>query len=311
MGPLDTDDGHTDGCDHFHSPLIGDSEASNHGGQQTSTDANADNDDDDLENLGELLDHMEDTLKQDRVTQLTSELKDCKLQASSAFEAIGILQKRIAAKSATSTTLDPDFVSRLNQLQWYTRHLLTENTRLKKELQDVTRESTLLQDENEGKARKLRGAHKKAQNAKDTATKEGEKAKEAVNQRDQRLKLQRKQRDDMKAAMAEVQELKKKVQSLESDLYFARSGQPYLRNEKATLEETTAAFSVSLRIKRKHFPLVKNMFADIQAEMAAELEDAYEAWKERQSKGFGFEHDGRHSARELQAVAREAVMDYY
>lgn len=253
---------------------------------------------DDLESLGELFDNMQTRMEQDRIAELTGERDDWKTKANEAFHTSEVLQKRMAAKSAIGSTVDPDFVSRLNRLEWENRHLALENSRLKREVQDEQRKFTLLNDENEGKSRKLRGANKKTINAKGTADKEAEKAKEAVHQRDQRLKLQRQQQKDMKAALAEVQTQKKAVQALESELHVARSGWPYLRDEKQASEDTTVAFSVSMRINRRHFPLIKSMLENSQAEMTANLEDAYSEWKEVRNIGTGFDHDGRRSVRD-------------
>ncbi|KAF1957785.1 hypothetical protein CC80DRAFT_33768 [Byssothecium circinans] len=296
---------------------------------------------DDLDNLGDMIRGIELRLEQDQVIQLIKERDDWRAQAHELAKRVVELEKRMASKAATGPPMDPDFVARLNSLERENRRLVTDNLRLKDELQDVERKNSRLCNDNEGKSRKLRGANKKAKNAKDVAVKEEGKAKDAVNERDQRLKLQREQKKMMQTAQAELTRRDLIIQGLQSDLHAERSGAPHLRHDASTADETIAAFSVSLKINRRHFPLVKSMLADSQSTMTSRIEGWYEQFKKPRAEKIvgavyvdapdtrigvdlnddlveilgghggpphtGAEHSGRRSMHGLEAIARNAM----
>ncbi|CAI6340969.1 unnamed protein product [Periconia digitata] len=290
-------------------------DAGDHQGVNPVTDDKSDTKDceddaDNLDGLGADLVTFETTIEHERIAELEAKLSTEQALADESFKIIEDLRRRIAVKSATNTMIDPDFVAVLDSLFAKDRHLVNENKRLREDLQNAKRQVTLLSDDNEGKARKIRGAHKKAQNARDMAVKEEEKAKEAVNQRNQSLKQQQQQqKKNMNASLAEVASHKKMVQTLESDLLTAWSGHPYLKDKTATTEDEIASFSISLKIRRKDFPPFKHILVNSQAKMTAELEDQYHDWKERQQCVTGYEHDGQRSSRGLQVVAQHAMQN--
>ncbi|KAF2646256.1 hypothetical protein P280DRAFT_464494 [Massarina eburnea CBS 473.64] len=292
---------------------------------------------DDLDDLGEVLGVMQQLLTKDKIDELMGEREKWKVHVDESAKRIAVLEKRVGSKPAIGVPTDPDLVARLNHLERENRHLVSENLRLKQEIQDTERKNTLLCNDNEGKSRKLRGANKKVKKAKDVAVNEEEKAKEAAHERDHRLRQQREQRKMMKSAQAEAASQKKLIQKLQSQLDAEKSGAPHLRDHGSTTDETTAAFSVSIKINRRHFLLIRSMLADSQTTVTSRINEWYEKWKDsreaKQTIGAtyndtpdtgscvdmnaglvevlgryeeysqtGAEHDGRRSRRDLEAI---------
>ncbi|KAF2678532.1 hypothetical protein K458DRAFT_348231, partial [Lentithecium fluviatile CBS 122367] len=279
-------------------------------------------------------------LLEERIMELTKERNQWKTLAEDSVVRIGVLEKRIASKSASAPPLDPDVVSRLNRLEQENRQLLSKNLNLEEEVCDLKREKALLCDDNKGKSRKLKGASKKVKNAKDVAVKEKEKADDAVHERNLRLKSERDSRKELKAEKGKVANCEKTIANLEADLHIERSGRPHLRNDGSNADETVVAFSVEFRIYRQHFPKLKGMLECKRMVTTEELVNWYGQWKKPQDEKVtivgatyieskkngiagdtygddhdqlkdcpqtGVEHDGWRSKRGLEAICRQAM----
>jgi hypothetical protein len=236
-------------------------------------DSSADSDDlgDLMGSVQLMLDGKMSGLLEDQVVELTQERDHWKAQAETCAVRIDVLEKRIASKLASVGPVDSDVVARLNRLEQENRQLKSKNLNLEEELRELKTEKTLLCDDNEGKSRKLRGAHKKVMNAKDVAKKEKEKADEALHQKKLRLESEREMRKKMKAEEAKVADCEKKIASLQSKLYAETSGYPHVRDDGTTTDEAIVAFAVQFKIHRQHFQKLRGMLEHNQMAMTDKL----------------------------------------
>jgi hypothetical protein len=195
-------------------------------------------------------------------------------------------------------------------------------------------------NDNEGKSRKLRGANKKVKNAKDVAVKEKEKADDAFQQKQMRLKSEREMRKELKDEKGKVAMCEKEIESLKAKLHIETAGYPHIRDDGTTGDEATVAFTVQLLIYRQHFQMLRMMLESNRMKMTDNLVEWYEQWKKPEGAKDGVvganyvdtgkshremfeddlevvqeypltgaEHDGWRSKRGLEAVCRQAMGD--
>lgn len=187
----------------------------------------------DLYDLGEMFEGVQFMLEgrmgglaEHEITKLAKERDQLREQATKLADCVEVLEKWLALKSAASQTNDGRLVTHLKHLERESQRLSAENCDLKKELQNIKRENPLMFESNEGKSRNLRGAHKKAKNARDAASKEEEKAKNAVYERSVRLESERKMRKELKAAKADVAQKEKAIEGLCSNCTLSSLAEP-------------------------------------------------------------------------------------
>jgi DNA repair exonuclease SbcCD ATPase subunit len=277
-------------------------------------------------------------LFEDLVSDLKKERDQWKTLAEEQTARVNVLEKRIAAKSAAALPADSDVVARLNRLEQENRQNKSKNHKLEEEIRDLTRSQSVLHEANDGKSRQLRGASKKVKNAKDVAVKEKEKADDAFQQKQMRLKSEREIRKELKDEKGKVSMCQKEIESLQAKLHIETTGYPHIRDDGTTGNEATVAFTVQFLIYRQHFQELRMMLESNRMKMTDKLVEWYDQWKKpeeakdgvvganyvhsrkSQTDMFedglevlqeypqtGAEHDGWRSKRALEAVCRQAM----
>jgi gas vesicle protein len=90
-----------------------------------------------------------DGLFEDRISELKKECDQWKSLAEERTTRVEVLEKRIAAKSASALPPDSDVVARLNRLEQENRQLKSKNHKLEEEICDLTRSQSVLYEEND------------------------------------------------------------------------------------------------------------------------------------------------------------------
>lgn len=204
-------------------------------------------------------------------------------------------------------------------------------------------EKATLGHDNENKASKLKGANKKVKNAKEVAVKEGEKAKDAIQNKNQRLNSERKMKDERNKALADLQKEKKLTEELKAQLETERSGKPHMRDTSSNNDIVTAVVSICFDVRRVDFRSILPILIKNQMSLEEKFTLLYEAYKEplesevtvvganyvedeeqrkkdrlyedmiEMPNGFmetAAEHDGRCSKRSLEAICRHTQARY-
>jgi chromosome segregation ATPase len=174
------------------------------------------------------------------IASLSRERDAWKARAEQQELVIAELDRRVS-KDLDKTDLPADVVRRLNRLESEITCLRSDNSQLKHDLQATEHENVNLGNQNEGKARKLKGANKKVMNAKDVASKEEEKAKGAKDDKQRHLASERKMKKERNDALAVLQKEEKISTDLRGELEVEQSGAPYMRD--AASDPTTPLLS--------------------------------------------------------------------
>lgn len=280
----------------------------------------------------------------DRIAEVVMDRDQWKIRAEESAQCIETLEKRVVHKLARD---DASLSARLNKLEKELQRYKTENNELKKEMINLEKEIAILSAQNDGNTRKLRGANKKVKNKENARAKEEEKAKDAVYDKNQRLKSERDMRKELRAAQAEVAKQEKIIEGLRADLHIERAGYPHLQEDGTAGDLAIVAFSVHVRIHRSHFQKIRSKLENTRASMTSRVEAWYARMRKPQDqeqaatdtryidtpkKSFetdsvddeyevsddsdytyiqtGAEHDGWRSKRGLEAVSRQAMADY-
>ncbi|KAH9877789.1 hypothetical protein J1614_003006 [Plenodomus biglobosus] len=244
---------------------------------------------------------------------------------------------RLSSKEV-SQCRETDVIRRMERLQQDNIRLRTEVSDLKENLKDAKSENATLCNENDGKARKLKGANKKVKNAKEIAGKEEEKAKGAMSDKQRRHASERKMKKERNDALAALQEQTRINEDLRAQLAIEQSGAVHLRDTATDPNNTTVIIPIELDIRRIDFTKV---LPGLQATQMTHVENSrrwYEEWKTHKeevrkvigadyvvddkkketkiyedfiemSDGYmetGAEHDGKRSKRELEAICRRS-----
>lgn len=280
--------------------------------------------------------HEEDDAVREIINSLIRERDSLQAEIKDQANIIQILERRCHNKEISQSDLPGDVVRRLNRLTVENERLKRNNEELKGDLKSAETENVNLYDENEGQAKKLKGANKKVKNAKDVAGKEEQKAKDAVLDKQRRLASERKMRKEKNDALAALEEQKKITEDLRAELAIEQSGVPHIRENGSTVHNPTVVIPVQFEVRRGDFRRISSVLESNQMIMTENLKLWYEEWKkvkevdyevvganfENKDKtarifedmgddtnGFvktGAEHDGRRSKVALEAICRSA-----
>ncbi|KAF2659713.1 hypothetical protein K491DRAFT_732341 [Lophiostoma macrostomum CBS 122681] len=239
-----------------------------------------------------------------------------RLKSEAQEASIAELRKQLCvALTSPSTAL----TNRLYALERANTALASENQSLKSRIQEASRENAALDHEIEGKTRKLKGANRKAVKAKNVADKEGEKAKEAVHDKQQRLAAERKMRAERNETLAALNALKKGNEVLQRKLDVEQSGKPHLRDDDelyTDVDETTVVVPIQFRIRREDWSKMGMLLEANRLKITEQFEQWYKAWSksiegdEKKVVGAVYEEDERRKIR-IGTDLYEDVMEEY
>jgi chromosome segregation ATPase len=285
-----------------------------------------------------------DTHAEEAMRALTLERDEWQERAEKYTRAFENLERRVYNKAIPELNVPADVVRRLNRLDNENKQLQAENIRLSESLKASQCENSTLEDEIVGQKNKMKGAGKKVRNAKDLACKEGEKAKNAVHDKRQRVSSERKMKAERNEARAELEKYKKENETLLAKLETEQSGRPHLREDGIESDYTTVAIPVEFKIHRGDFLKLFTVFESNQITITDKFGRWYKDWKKPKDevaqvvgsaeyaeaknagkKGVdlyedmieapegwerypetGAEHDGWRSKRSLRAICRQA-----
>jgi hypothetical protein len=254
------------------------------------------------------------------------------------------LEQHVYKKAVPELNVPEDVVCRLNRLGNENKQLQAENAHLSESLKGVQSENLTLENEIVGQKNKIKGAGKKVRNAKDLACKEGEKAKNAVHDKQQRVSSERKMKAERNEARAELEKYRKENETLLAKLEAEQSGRPHLREDGIESDYTTIVIPVEMNIHRGDFLKLLTVFESNQMTITDKLKRWYKDWKKPKDdihqvvgsaeyieakninekgvdlyedmietpegwEGYpetGAEHDGWRSKRSLRAICRQA-----
>ncbi|KAG9191336.1 hypothetical protein G6011_09424 [Alternaria panax] len=182
-------------------------------------------------------------------------------------------------KDAAGSNLPSETVRRLNRLESELTRLRSENAQLKETLKTIEYDNGNLGNQNDGKARKLKGADKKVRNAKAVAGNEEEKAKDAQGDRQRHLASERRMKKERADALAALQEQKKLDGDLRAVPEVEQSGAPHVRDAAADPNNTVAVIPVQFDICRIDVQPIMMVFEWHQINVAARFRDWYKDWK--------------------------------
>ncbi|KAF2438374.1 hypothetical protein P171DRAFT_371433 [Karstenula rhodostoma CBS 690.94] len=186
---------------------------------------------------------------------------------------------RCAKKGKDDVDLPAEMVRRLERLEGEVDRYRTENDNLRDRLKAAETEVATLRDHIAGQKNKLKGAGKKVRNAKDVAGKQEEKAKDAVREKQDRVSSERKMKQKLDKALAEVASLTKLSDDLQTDLEVERAGKPHMRKGDSASDTTVAVIPVEIQINRAHFLTLAKTFEISQASVNMQMQSWYDEWK--------------------------------
>ncbi len=280
--------------------------------------------------------HGEDDAVREIINSLIQERDSLQAEIKDQANIIQILEQRHYNKDISQSDLPGDVVRRLNRLTVENERLRRSNEELKSDLKSAETENVNLYDENEGQAKKLKGANKKVKNAKDVAGKEEQKAKDAVLDKQRRLASERKMRKEKNDALAALEEQKKITEDLRAELAIERSGNPHIRENNVIGRNPTVVVPVHFEVRRGDFRQISSVLQSSQMTMTENLKLWYEEWNKVKEVDYevvgmddededktgrifedmgepldglvqtGAEHDGRRSKAALEAICRSA-----
>jgi chromosome segregation ATPase len=274
------------------------------------------------------------------ITSLSKERDVWKARAENQEVTIAELDRRVS-KDLAKSDLPTDVVRRLNRLESEITRLRSENSHLKEHLQATEYEKVNLSNQNDGKAKKLKGANKKVKNAKEVAGKEEDKAKDAVGDKQRHLASERKMKKERNDALAALREQEKINADLQVELDIERQGAPHMRGVATDPNNTIAVIPIEFEIRRIDVqPTMMTLEAN-QMQITENFKRWYKEWKKpkeavkkvvganylddekRKAKIYedmiempdgymetGAEHDGWRSKRAMEAVCRHAEARY-
>jgi chromosome segregation ATPase len=193
--------------------------------------------------------HVEEARLRAMIANLNQQCEYWKTQAKERGNTIEELDRKTSKNSAGSG-LPADAVRRLNHLESEVTRLLSENAQLKDTLKTIEYENVNLDNKNEDKTRKLKGANKKVKKAKDVAGKEDEKAKDAQSDKQRHLASERKMKKERGDALAALQNQTKLNGDLRAELEIEQSGAPHMRDTATDSNNTLAVVPIQLEIRR-------------------------------------------------------------
>jgi hypothetical protein len=207
--------------------------------------------------------------------------------------------------SLTSPSPSSTLPNRLYALERANTLLTTENTALKSAIQDASRQTSVLDHEISGATRKLKGANKKAAKAKTVADKEGEKAQQAVHEKQQRLAAERRMRAERNETLMELGRVRKENEGLKRWLDVERCGMAHLRDGdglgmEVDVNETTVVVPIEWKIRREDWSKMGMVLEANRLKITEQFERWYEAWRKS-----GEEEDGKIKKKVVGAVYEE------
>ncbi|KAI2484535.1 hypothetical protein Ptr902_03475 [Pyrenophora tritici-repentis] len=182
------------------------------------------------------------------VAKLSMQCSMWKAQAEEQAKMLADLDRKTSKRGAAD--LSDDTVRRINRFESEVAHLRSENSQLKETLKTIEYENVKLENQNDGKGRKLKGANKKVKNAKEVAGKEEEKAKGAIGDKQRHLTSERKMKKERDQTQAALQEQKKLNGDLLAKLEVEQSGVPFMRDVAADPNNTVTVIPIQFDIRR-------------------------------------------------------------
>lgn len=260
------------------------------------------------------------------------------LQAKVADQALQLegLERRVYSKELPTAGHTLDVVQRINRIEKDNTRLRSEIAQLKDNLKATETENVKVCNENDGKARKLKGASKKVRDAKKVAVVEEEKAKGAISDKQRHLASERKMRKEHGEARAALQAQMKINEDLRAELEVEQSGTPHMRDTAEDVNNTVVVLPVQFEMRRSDFLKLKLALEAHQMAITDNLTRWYNEWKkpklevkqvvganyvddEKSARVYedmvempngyletGAEHDGWRSRRALEVVCRQA-----
>lgn len=214
----------------------------------------------------------------DTVRSLAREVDHWKAEAARNRKKYEDLQRKMCRTSKHDVDLPAEFVRRLERFESEVDRYRTENKTLRERVTAAETEVTTLQDHIAGQKNKLKGAGKKVRNAKDVAGKQEEKVKDAVREKQGRASSERKMKQKLDKALAEVASLTKLSDDLLADLEVEQAGQPHMRRGDSASDVTVAVVPVEFRINRAHFRMLSKTLETSKASVTMQLQDWYDEW---------------------------------
>jgi chromosome segregation ATPase len=212
------------------------------------------------------------------IASLSRERDAWKARAEQQDLVIAELDRRVS-KDLAKTDLPADVVRRLNRLESETTRLWSDNSRLKLELQATEHENVNLGNQNDGKARKLKGANKKVINAKEVAGKEEERAKDAIGDKQRHLASERKMKKERNDVLAALQKEEKISADLRAELEVEQSGAPHMRDAASDPNNTIAVIPIEFEIRRVDVQPILMFLEANQMQITENFKTWYTEWK--------------------------------
>ncbi|EUC47303.1 hypothetical protein COCMIDRAFT_90425 [Bipolaris oryzae ATCC 44560] len=237
------------------------------------------------------------------IAHLNQQCDHWKAQAEEYGKIIAELDQRTSRDTA-HPKLPRDILRRINRLEGETVRQRAENAQLKKMHKTTERENVLLGTQNENKANKLKGANIKVKNAKQVASKEEGKAKEAMEAKQRHLPSQRKMKKERDNALAAMQEQKKSNEGLRAELDTEQSGAPHMRDTAVDPDNTVVVVPIEFEARWVDVQRIMVELNRHQIAWTADIEAWYKEWRGLGRKKRGAENDGQRSRCALEASCR-------
>jgi chromosome segregation ATPase len=212
------------------------------------------------------------------ITSLSKERDAWKTRAENQEVTIAELDRRVS-KDLANSSLPTAVVRHLNRLESEITRLRSENSQLKDNLQATEYEKINLSNQNDGKARKLKGANKKVKNAKEVAGAEEDKAKDAVGDKQRHLASERKTKKERNDALAALREQEKINADLQAELDIERQGAPHMRDVATDPNNTIAVIPIEFEIRRIDVQPTMMALGANQMQTTENFKRWYTAWK--------------------------------
>lgn len=280
--------------------------------------------------------HAENLIK-----ALIREREDLQVQIREHAATIEQLTRRLHSKPHSNALEPTETVNRVYRLEHENGGLRKEKERLNDNLRAAECETATLRSRLEDKSQKVKGANKRTKNAKQVAEKEGEKAKDAVQDKQRCAKAEKQMKQQRNEAKAALQEQVKMVDILQTELAIERSGMIHLRETEGTHSDfTTVVIPMEFLIRRQDYVHVQDTLESNRNSYVDRAKKWYEKWKAGQEEeevrpmvganyvddekkdklygdmieaGFmstGAEHDGWRSMKGLKQICRNAEAAY-
>lgn len=280
--------------------------------------------------------HAENLIK-----ALIREREDLQVQIREHAATIEQLTRRLHSMPHSNALEPTETVNRVYRLEHENGGLRNEKERLNDNLRAAECETATLRSRLEDKSQKVKGANKRTKNAKQVAEKEGEKAKDAVQDKQRCAKAEKQMKQQRNEAKAALQEHVKMVDILQTEIAIERSGMIHLRETEGTHSDfTTVVIPMEFLIRRQDYVHVQDTLESNRNSYVDRAKKWYEKWKAGQEEeevrpmvganyvddekkdklygdmieaGFmstGAEHDGWRSMKGLKQICRNAEAAY-